>query len=125
MKLLIIEDEELLINTLEEKFLAEKFEVIKAADGEDGLKKALDIHPDVILLDILMPKIDGITMLKELRKDSWGKHAKVVILTNLNDTGKVAESMGVGLDGSFTYLIKSDQTLESISKEINKVIGNI
>jgi len=122
MNILIVEDEEILLDSLSEKFGNEKFKVIKAKDGQDGLKKALENHPDVILLDILMPKMDGVEMLRELRKDDWGSHAKVIILTNLGDTEKVAEVMRAGLDGSFTYLVKTDQTLDSILGEVNKII---
>lgn len=122
MKILIVEDEELLLNSLVEKFTIEGFEVLKATDGIDALEKSLKIHPDIILLDILLPKMNGTEVLKNLRSDDWGKHAKVVILTNLNDTEKVAEMMSVGMDGSFTYLVKTDQTLEKISQEIKKIL---
>lgn len=122
MKLLIVEDEEVLSKSLTEKFTSEGFEVSCAFDGKDGLEKALKIHPDVILLDILMPKMDGIGVLKELRKDDWGKEAKVVILTNLGDTEKIAQAMQAGMDGSFTYLIKTDQTLDNILSEVNKIL---
>ena len=91
--LLIVEDEKILSDTLEEKLVSEGFEVLKAIDGEEGLKLALDSHPNLILLDLLMPKVDGITMLKKLRKDTWGERANVIILTNVESSDKISESL--------------------------------
>ena len=73
-KILIVEDEGLLLEILETKFKKECFEVITARDGQAGLELALSQHPDLILLDIIMPKMDGMTMLKHLRADSVGKN---------------------------------------------------
>jgi CheY-like chemotaxis protein len=122
MKILIVEDEQILLNSLVEKFSEENFEVLTATNGIDGLDKALKHHPDIILLDILMPKMNGLTALKKLRLDTWGSHAKVVILTNVNDNEKIAEAMKAGLNSSFIYLLKTDQTLESIFEEVKKII---
>ena len=74
-KILIVEDEEIMLKALVEKFSSEGFEVVQAIDGEEGLKKALCEKPDIILLDILLPKMDGMAVLKKLREDTWGKHA--------------------------------------------------
>jgi DNA-binding response OmpR family regulator len=64
----------------------EKFHVLSAADGELGLAAALEHHPHLILLDIFMPRMDGITMLSKLRSaDTWGKHVNVIVLTNSTD----------------------------------------
>lgn len=81
--ILVVEDERILINLLEEKLLAEGFEVIKALEGETGLELALSKHPDLILLDLLMPENNGVDMLKKLRDDPWGKAVPVIVLTNL------------------------------------------
>jgi DNA-binding response OmpR family regulator len=118
--LLIVEDEKILANTLEEKLISEGFDVLKASDGGEGLKLALDKHPNLILLDLLMPKIDGITMLKELRKDSWGSRAAVIILTNVESSDKISESLDTGFGNVFEYILKTNWSLEDIASRIKE-----
>jgi DNA-binding response OmpR family regulator len=114
-KILIVDDETKILELLAKKFSDEGFDVIKARDGEEGLKLAISKKPDVILLDIIMPKMDGLTMLQRLRKDSWGRGVKVVILTNLSD----GESLSQALEGrAFDFLIKSDWKLEDVIKKV-------
>ena len=74
----VVEDDEPLLSVLSERFREEGYNVINAITGEEGLKLALKNKPDLILLDIVMPKMDGIAMLKKLRKDPWGKNANVI-----------------------------------------------
>ena len=84
-KILIVEDEASLRKALVEKFQREGFETFLAFDGVEGLDQAERIQPDLILLDIIMPKMDGMTMLKKLRESGdWGKQVPVIILTNLS-----------------------------------------
>ena len=118
--ILIVEDEETLVKILEEKLVIENFKVISASDGEEGLNLALDKHPDLILLDILMPKVDGLAMLKKLREDSWGAEVQVIILTNISDPAKVSEGMSVGPEGNYEYLIKSNWSLDQIVARIKQ-----
>ena len=115
--LLIVEDEKILIDTLEEKLLSEGFEVLKAHNGEDGLNLALSHHPDLILLDLLMPKVDGFVMLKELRKDLWGLKAKVIILTNL-DKPAISNNYNNELNNISEYMIKTNWSLKDMVTEI-------
>lgn len=119
-KILIIEDEKTLLEVLAKKFLDEKFDVIKAVNGKEGLKIALRERPDLILLDIIMPVMDGMTMLRKLREDSWGKEVEVVILTNLSDVAKVQESL---LRGVYDYLVKSDWRLEDVAKIVKSKLS--
>lgn len=91
-----------------------------AMDGEDGLKKALDGHPDLILLDIRIPKMDGMTVLKQLRSDKWGKDAKVIILTNLDATDRILQ--GVVEDHPSYYMIKSNTEPTKVLEHIKEVI---
>ncbi|HEY5588140.1 MAG TPA: response regulator [Candidatus Paceibacterota bacterium] len=118
--LLIVEDEKMLASTLEEKLVSEGFEVLKASDGGEGLKLALDNHPNLILLDLLMPKVDGITMLKELRKDPWGARASVIILTNLESSDKISETLDIGFGNVFEYMLKTNWSLEDIVSRIKE-----
>jgi len=114
-KILIVEDEPILLKDLSNKFTKEGFEVLMAGDGQEGLNMAIQNHPDLILLDIVMPIMDGMTMLYQLRKDPWGKNAEVVLLTNLSDSGKIADSY---TEGVHDFLVKSDWTLDDIAGKV-------
>ncbi len=115
--ILIIEDELTLLQVLAKKFKHEGFRVFQSVDGLSGYKSAIKNHPDLILLDVIMPVMDGMTMLEKLRRDKWGKNAKVIILTNLSDAGKLSKST---LEGVRDYLIKSDWKLDDIVKKVNE-----
>ncbi len=114
-KILIVEDDLDLLGVLRKKFNIEKFEVLEAPNGKIGLEEALRGHPDLILLDILMPVMDGLTMLEELRKDTWGKSVPVILLTNLSDESKVAEAMEHGV---YDYLVKSDWNINDVVAKV-------
>jgi DNA-binding response OmpR family regulator len=114
-KILIVEDESSLRNALRDKLMLEGFIALEAKDGEEGLEVALRDHPDLILLDIIMPKMDGLTMLKKLREDVWGKNTKVILLTNLSDNERVSEAL---LQGSYDYLVKSDWKIGDVVAKI-------
>lgn len=119
-KILIVEDEISLINVLYDKLTHEGYEVLKAMDGKEGLKLALSDLPDLILLDINMPVMDGITMLKELRKDERGKKVEVVMLTNFSEYKLLADAME---QGAHDYLVKSDWKLEDVVKLLHDKLG--
>lgn len=121
-KILIIEDEEAVLKVLATKFDHEGFQTLEAKDGEDGLAQARAERPDIILLDIVMPKMDGLTMLKELRKDPWGKKVPVVILTNLSDDKDIAEAM---VSGVYDFLVKSSWEIEDVVKRVKERLGMI
>ncbi|MEI7620099.1 MAG: response regulator, partial [Candidatus Falkowbacteria bacterium] len=121
-KILIVEDDVLLVKAISYEFEQENFEVFTAGDGVDGLAMAEQHLPDLILADILMPKMDGLVMLKKLRDREGGKKIKFIILTNVNSSDKIAEAMDlqeVVTDGYFEYFIKADIELEEIVKKIN------
>lgn len=90
---LIIEDDQILRDMYTDKFRGSDFDVSTASDGEDGIKKALEEKPDILLLDIAMPKVDGIGVMEKLRDDPWGKNVPIIILTNLNIDGKLLEKV--------------------------------
>ena len=114
-KILIIEDEKSLADLLADKLRADGFEVSVAGDGEAGLKMALEWRPDAVLLDIVMPKMDGLTMLRKLREHDEGKKMQVILLTNLSDTEKVYDAMA---NGVFDYLVKSNWEIDDLVKEV-------
>ncbi|MFC1615018.1 response regulator [Patescibacteria group bacterium] len=118
-KILIVEDDTKLLRILDEEFSDIDFTVLKAENGKEGLETALAEHPDVILLDIVMPVMHGMDMLKELRKDEWGKDAEVIILTNLSDSRRIAEAME---QGTSEYLTKTQWSLDELVKMVAEKI---
>ncbi len=117
---MIVEDETALRNALRDKIVREGFTVLEAKNGEEGLETALREHPDLILLDIVMPKMDGMTVLSKLREDAWGADAKVIILTNLSEVVKVSEAVA---RGSFSYLVKSDWKLDEVVAKMKEILA--
>jgi CheY-like chemotaxis protein len=118
--ILIIEDERALREALKHTLLEAGYSVLESSNGEDGLATALAQHPDLILLDIVMPKLDGLEVTTALRKDDWGKDVKIILLTNLDDIGRVQKAME---NEVFTYLIKSNSPLQSVVEKIQEVLG--
>ncbi len=114
-KILIVEDEEALSEILQDRFENEDFEVFVAKDGAEGLKLALDKKPDVILLDILLPKLDGLSMLKNLRTYEQGKNIRVIVTTNVNDSKEVHEALALG---ARDFLVKSDWVLSDLVESV-------
>ena len=120
---LIVEDDLALRKVLVDKLNDENFNVLEAADGLQGLEHALKSHPSIILLDIFMPHMDGITMLSKLRSsDSWGKHVSVIVLTNSTDAQTIATVSGFG---STDFLIKSEWSLEALVARIREHLADM
>jgi len=120
-KILIIDDEESIVKVLREHFKGEGYKVIVAFDGQEGLEKAQKVKPDIILLDIIMPKLDGISTLKGLKGNSETQAIPVIILTNLETSNGISESLR---KGSTDYLIKTDYTLEQLTEKVEQVLKN-
>jgi len=120
-KILIIEDEEAMQRAISDALLNQGFTTLTADDGEEGLSISLSQHPDLILLDILMPKMDGMIMLQKLRLDEWGKTVPVIILTNLNPNSSSAINSILQNKPAY-YLIKSDIKLEGIVDKVREVL---
>ncbi|MCH7529980.1 response regulator [Patescibacteria group bacterium] len=118
-KILIIEDDTNLQSQLAGVFKDDGFQVTLAGDGGKGLMLALVEHPDMILLDIILPKMDGITMLKKLRKDEWGKNVPVIILSNLDTVEDLSKAME---GGAFKYLVKTDWELKDIVIKVKEAL---
>ena len=114
-KILIVEDELALSQMLGDKFTAEGFDVQIAGDGQEGLDKALSWTPDLILLDIVMPRMDGMTMLHKLRAAPAGKKMAVILLTNLSDTEDVYDAMA---NCVYDFLVKSHWDIDELVQEV-------
>ena len=117
---LMMEDDLVLARMYQTLLQNHGYDVKTAVDGETGLKEALDIHPDLILLDIRMPKMDGMTVMHHLREDKWGKTAPIIILTNLDLTDD--RLTGVVKDQPSYYLIKSNNPPDQVLEKVNEIL---
>lgn len=118
-KVLLIEDEVLILRMYEKIFNFEGFDVVSAVDGIDGLDKAKTTKPDLILLDIMMPKMDGLRVLENLKGDVTTKDIPVVVLTNLSSDVVIKDAFAKGAVG---YLVKSEVVNEKIVDEIRQYL---
>jgi len=121
-KILIAEDEKPLLKILVKKFSDANFQVFSARNGLECLDTAFKEHPDLILLDNLMPEMNGITVLKKLREDSWGKNVSVIILTNLSADDKITEE--VAENHPSYYFLKTDIKLNDLMQKVNEILDN-
>jgi len=116
-KILIVEDEKALVKVLSKELANSGFKVISARNGQEGLGLAQTENPDLILLDIVMPVMDGVTMLKKLRQKN---DVPVIVLTNLNDKEHLEQAMAAG---SYNFLVKSNYSLADIINKINQILS--
>ena len=117
-KILVVEDEKAILEPLTIKLEKEGFAVTQAKDGKVGLDRALEEKPDTIILDIVMPVMDGFAMLKELRRDSWGKNVPVIVLSNLSHPKQSEQAVG---DNALIYLVKTECRLEDIIELVKSI----
>lgn len=118
-KLLIVEDDVILQKALQEFLNGEGFEISVASDGEEGINKAKEIIPDIVLLDIILPKKDGYEVLADLKHDEKTKQIPIILLTNLGSLNDVEKAIELG---ATTYLVKSDYKLEEVAKKIKETL---
>lgn len=111
---LVVEDDLNLLNLLSDQFERESFKVFRAKDGEEGFSMANENHPDLIILDILLPKMSGLKMMDELRKDgSWAKKVPIFLLTNVSpDESEILKT--VAEDKPSYYIVKSNWNMSDI-----------
>lgn len=108
------------MEVLSDKFRRSGFIVFQAIDGVEGLKAALRQKPDLVVMDIVMPSLDGLQMLKKLREDKWGNTARVLILSNLSDPQQLDEAR---LGGVLEFMVKSNWSLEDVVRKASEVLG--
>ena len=116
-KILIVEDEVALRKALAEEFSDNGYTVIEAGDGLEGFEKAIAEKPDIILLDQLMPKLNGVGMLKQLRQDPWGASVPVIMATNMSTADTINDAIDAGAND---YFIKSEVSIAEITKLIKQ-----
>lgn len=119
-KILFIEDERALQKTFGDVLSQEGYEMVSALDGQIGLRLAKIKKPDLILLDLILPKVNGFEVLRELKSSPETKDVPVIVLTNLEQTGDVEKALGLGAK---TYLVKASYSLEEVVEKIKKALG--
>lgn len=110
-KILIVEDDSLLAKVVSTSFLAEKFQVVMIENGLEVLDAAKKFSPDIILLDLIIPGIDGFAVLKQLKEDDATKNIPVAIMSNLGTIGDIKSTKALGAD---EYFIKANTEIEKI-----------
>jgi len=121
-KILFIEDESALQKNLSDLFSRENYETISALDGEIGLSLAKNKKPDLILLDLILPKASGLDVLKKLKEDKDTKNIPVIVLTNLESMGDIEKTLALG---ATTYLVKSSYSLDEVLEKVKKTLGDL
>lgn len=119
-KILFIEDESALQKSIGDVLEQAGYEVISALDGELGLRLAKTEKPDLILLDLILPKMRGFEVLEQLKGDLATKEVPVIILTNLENMEDVNQALELG---AMTYLVKTHYTLDEVVGKIKKALG--
>lgn len=120
IKILLVEDDSFLASVYATKFELEGFAVMHASDGEAGLKMAEKFEPNIILLDILMPKMDGFEMLHRLKMDEKLVDIPVIMLTNLGQKEDVERCLK---EGAVDYLIKAHFVPGEAVKKVKKILN--
>ncbi len=120
IKVLLVEDDAMIVQMYKTRMDSEGWEVFSTDRGSEALKIAKENKPDIILLDIILPEIDGFTILKELRADSDTKNIPVLMLTNLGQESDQNRGKEMGVDG---YFIKSQHTPGDVIVKIESLIS--
>jgi DNA-binding response OmpR family regulator len=121
-RILIAEDEKSIAHAYGEHLEREGYMIEYAYDGREAIIKTNEFKPDLILLDIVMPKLDGISVLKKLKASEETKNIPVIILTNLESSQSASEAVEAG---SFQYLVKTNYTLDDITKKVAEVLKEV
>ncbi len=119
-KILVVEDEATLQKALTETLVQNGYNVLNALDGLRGLEIARKEKPDLILLDIILPKMDGFEVLKKLKEDENVSEIPIIILTNLSDASDIQKTLDLG---ATTYLVKADFHLKDVLKKIEETLN--
>ncbi|PIR73151.1 MAG: response regulator [Candidatus Nealsonbacteria bacterium CG10_big_fil_rev_8_21_14_0_10_36_23] len=120
-KILIIEDEEIMIDLLQKKLTVEGYEISVARDGKEGLEKMKEVKPDLILLDIIMPKMGGFEVMEEMQKDRELKKIPVIVVSNSGQPVEIDKAQALGAKD---WLIKTEFDPQEVIDKVKKQIGN-
>jgi DNA-binding response OmpR family regulator len=118
--IMVVEDSEPLRKVLAEKLRDEKFEVLEAAGGEEGVKLAVEHHPELIITDVVMFPVDGLEMARQIRAEGpWGRDVHIIALSNQNSSEEEARVNALGLTA---YLVKAETSLDDVVSRITALI---
>lgn len=117
--ILIVEDEEFLVRALRDNFEAEGAQIAVASNGDDAMKLITQDRPDIILLDLLMPKRDGFYVLEELKKNPEWTLIPVIVLSNLGGDSEIKRALELGADD---YFVKSQHPIEEVLEKVNEYL---
>ncbi len=112
---LIVEDDKNIRELYADAFILAGVQVLTATNGKEGVESALREHPDAILMDIMMPEMNGHEAMNKIRRDAWGKGAKVVYLTNMSDPENIVHAVEQGSD---EYIIKANMTPKEVVNQV-------
>ncbi len=119
-KILLVEDDQELASVYQTRLEAEDFDVFWASNGEEALAKIAKHEADLILLDIMMPRISGYDVLDILRNTDGIKHIKIIVLSALSQKKDIDKAKALGADG---YCIKSQSTIDDVVSEVKKLLN--
>jgi len=122
MKILIIEDEAVLSKVLKEKFERSGFECVVASDGEAAITMAREEKPDVIVLDLVLPKKNGFLVLEEIKGDAGMKSTPIVVVSNLGEDSDIKKALTLG---AADYFVKSQHPINEIVEKVKSVLTEI
>ncbi len=118
-KVLIVEDDVFLLNMYAEKFTLENYQVFAAEEGKKGVKLALKEKPDIILLDIILPGMNGFDVLKAIKEDESTRHIPVILLTNLSQRDDINKGLELG---AVDYLIKAHFMPSEVVEKVKNIL---
>ncbi|UCB57593.1 MAG: response regulator [Candidatus Omnitrophota bacterium] len=119
-KILFIEDEKEIVALMKERLASSNYEMIAAYDGEEGLKKVYQNRPDLILLDILIPRIDGLKLCRRLKDDDATKHIPIIIVSASAGKNSKQKSQAAGADDLIVKPFEAKELLDKIARHLNK-----
>ena len=119
-RILLVEDDRFLRKAAEAALRQRGFALLTAVDGEEALRQAVAEKPDLILLDLIMPKLQGFEVLRRLKEDPATVAIPVIVLSNLGQEGDIQRAMD---SGAAAYFIKSNLSLQDLAKEVDKALG--
>lgn len=119
-KVLVVEDDKFLVSAYRAKLTKSGFEVQIALDGQEGIDALKTFSPDIILLDLVMPRKDGFTTLGEIRAQEQWKTVPVIVTSNLGQKEDIDKAMSLG---ATDYIIKSDLSMDALVTKINSVVN--
>lgn len=120
VKVAIIEDDMAIVQMYRTKFEAEGYNVATAPDGASGLELIESFAPDIVLLDLMMPNMNGLDMLAKLRNQPKGREAKVVVLTNMGDTETATKVYKMAADD---YIVKAEMTPKQVAERVKTLLA--